>query len=75
MSALHDELADAMEAAPLENEMSKKTIGRFTFVIWKDRGMKLDGGRVMYHTARKYWLRLGAWIVSVEIADKDRVAV
>lgn len=52
-----------------------KTIGRFTFNAWKDRVMKLDGGKVLYHTARKYWLRVGFWTVSIEIADKDRVAV
>ena len=55
--------------------MSKMTVGRFTFGAWLDKGIRFDGGRVIYHTARKYWLRVGSLIVSVEIADKDRIAV
>lgn len=55
--------------------MSRKTIGRFTFGVWKDKGIKFQGGRVLYHTARKYWLRLGVWIIYAEIADKDRYAI
>jgi hypothetical protein len=39
-----------------------KTFGRFTFGIWRDKGMQLDGGR-------KYWIRVGALIAYVEIAD------
>jgi hypothetical protein len=68
------EQLDRCDAVTKENDMSKLTVGRFTFVAWLDKGLRLDGGRVIYHTARKYWLRLGALILSVEITDRDRTA-
>lgn len=50
----------------------KKTIGRFTFNIWRDRGFKLQGGRVLYHAARKWWVRIGDMIFSVEIVQRSK---
>jgi len=70
-----NELLDRKAITVGETAVSKMTVGRFTFGAWLDKGIRFDGGRVIYHTARKYWLRVGSLIVSVEIADKDRIAV
>lgn len=51
--------------------MTKKmTIGRYTLGAWKDRsGWRLDGGRVLYHRAKKLWCRIGLLTLFVERAE------
>lgn len=49
-----------------------RKIGRFTFNAWRDRGFKLQAGRVLYHSAWKLWARIGPIIFSVEVANKAK---
>lgn len=39
-----------------------------TFVAWKYQGRGIDFGRVLYQQSRKWWVRLGPFILSVEVA-------
>ena len=38
------------------------------FNAWKYQGRGVDFGRVIYHGSRKWWARIGPYVISVELA-------